>query len=64
MGLDGAINTVGRVIAPLVMGELYRRRGATAAFGFAGSAVLSAAGLALVRRFMVIRGGKEPIKSN
>ena len=66
MGLDGAINTIGRVIAPVIMGELYRRRGATAAFGLAGSTVLSAAGLALVRRFMVIRGGggKKRIKNN
>jgi predicted MFS family arabinose efflux permease len=55
MGLDGAINTMARVIAPLVMGDLYRRSGATAAFGLAGMAVLSAAVMAIVRRVMVVR---------
>jgi predicted MFS family arabinose efflux permease len=55
MGLDGAINTIGRVIAPLVMGDLYRRHGPTAAFGLAGMAVMSAAIMALVRRVMVVR---------
>ena len=55
MGLDGAINTVARVVAPLAMGELYRRAGSTAAFGVAGVAVLAAAIMALVRRFMVMQ---------
>jgi MFS family permease len=55
MGLDGAINTIARVIAPLVMGDLYRRSGARASFGLAGMAVMSAAIMALVRRFMVMR---------
>lgn len=59
MGLDGAINTIGRVISPLVMGELYRRRGPTAAFGVAGVAVLSAATLALIRRVMVVQQRPE-----
>lgn len=55
MGLDGAINTVGRIISPLMMGEIYRRFGAGAAFGLAGSLVLVGMGTALFRRFLVLR---------
>lgn len=55
MGLDGAINTVGRVIAPLLMGELYRRFGPAVAFGLAGMVVFGAAGTALLRRIAVMR---------
>lgn len=55
MGLDGAINTVGRVIAPLAMGAVYRRAGSTAAFSMAGMAVLTAAIMTLVRRYLVLR---------
>lgn len=54
MGLDGAINTIGRVIAPLAMGEVYRRAGATAAFSVAGASVMTAAAMTLVRRYMVV----------
>jgi DHA1 family tetracycline resistance protein-like MFS transporter len=55
MGLDGAVNTVGRIISPLMMGEIYRRFGAGAAFGLAGSLVLLGMGTALFRRFIVLR---------
>jgi len=55
MGLDGAINTIGRIISPLVMGEVYRRYGAGAAFGFAGTAVVGGAAIALYRRFATLR---------
>jgi MFS family permease len=55
MGLDGAINTFGRIISPLVMGEVYRRLGAGAAFGLAGSLVFLGMGTALFRRFAVLR---------
>jgi len=55
MGLDSAINTVGRIISPLVMGEVYRRFGAGAAFGLAGSLVFVGMGIALFRRFMTLR---------
>jgi len=33
MGLDGAINTMARILSPLIMGELYRQRGASMTFG-------------------------------
>ena len=55
MGLDGAVNTLARVISPLVMGALYRSRGPSAAFGVAGGAALSAAVLATTRRMLVIK---------
>lgn len=55
MGLDGAINTMGRVVAPLLMGDLYRRFGSSVAFGLAGSLVLLGAGTTLFRRFLVLR---------
>eukprot|EP00980_Cylindrotheca_fusiformis_P014414 scaffold3840_cov129-Cylindrotheca_fusiformis.AAC.10 len=54
MGLDGAVNTVGRVISPILTGEIYRRFGAGAAFGAAGAAVLCGAVVALLRRFAVL----------
>jgi len=55
MGLDGAINTVARVVAPLAMGQVYRQAGSTVAFGVAGGSVLTAAVMALVRRYIVVR---------
>jgi hypothetical protein len=56
MGLDSAINTVGRIISPLFMGEVYRRFGAGAAFGLAGSLVFVGMGVTLYRRFVVVKG--------
>ena len=55
MGLDGAINTLARVISPLLMGDIYRRLGAGAAFGVAGGAVFVGALITLIRRFLVLR---------
>ncbi|KAL3941323.1 MAG: hypothetical protein SGBAC_004297 [Bacillariaceae sp.] len=55
MGLDSAINTVGRVISPLFMGEVYRRFGAGVAFGLAGSLVFSGMIVTLYRRFVVLK---------
>ena len=55
MGLDGTINTIGRIVAPLVMGDVYRRCGAGAAFGLAGVAALGGSATALFRRFVVLR---------
>jgi MFS family permease len=55
MGLDGAINTIARVISPLLMGELYRRYGAGAAFGCAGVAVLGGVATTLFRRYVVLK---------
>jgi len=55
MGLDSAINTVGRIISPLFMGEVYRRFGAGAAFGLAGSLVFVGMGTTLFRRFVVLK---------
>lgn len=54
MGLDGAVNTVGRVISPVVIGDVYRRFGAGAAFGSAGVAVLFGTMVALLRRLAVL----------
>lgn len=61
MGLDGAVNTLARVISPLIMGNLYRTRGPSAAFGVAGVAAFSAAVIALIRRFLVLRVGEAKI---
>jgi DHA1 family tetracycline resistance protein-like MFS transporter len=55
LGLDGSINTVGRIISPLMMGEIYRRFGAGAAFGLAGSLVMLSMATAIFRRFLVLR---------
>jgi Na+/melibiose symporter-like transporter len=53
MGLDGAINTVARVVAPLLMGEVYRRAGSAMAFSVAGASVMTGASMACVRRYLV-----------
>lgn len=55
MGLDGAINTIGRIISPLIMGDVYRRYGAGAAFGLAGGVVFGGALTTLFRRYFVLR---------
>lgn len=55
MGLDGTINTIGRIISPLIMGDVYRRHGAGAAFGLAGAAVFGGALTTLLRRYFVLR---------
>jgi DHA1 family tetracycline resistance protein-like MFS transporter len=54
MGLDGTINTIARIISPLVMGDVYRRYGAGASFGLAGVAVFGGVATTLVRRFVVL----------
>ena len=61
MGLDGAVNTLARVISPLIMGNLYSKRGPGAAFGVAGVAAFSAALIAFLRRVLVLRGGEAQI---
>ena len=55
MGLDGTINTIARVISPLIMGEVYRRYGAGAAFGIAGMAVFGGVATTLYRRLLVLK---------
>ena len=61
MGLDGAVNTLARVISPLIIGNLYSKRGPSAAFGVAGVAAFSAALIAFLRRVLVLRGGEAQI---
>eukprot|EP00585_Thalassiosira_rotula_P008188 CAMPEP_0196144326 /NCGR_PEP_ID=MMETSP0910-20130528/15885_1 /TAXON_ID=49265 /ORGANISM="Thalassiosira rotula, Strain GSO102" /LENGTH=555 /DNA_ID=CAMNT_0041405953 /DNA_START=13 /DNA_END=1677 /DNA_ORIENTATION=+ len=51
MGFDGAVNTMARVVSPLIMGEIHRVKGAGACFKVAGSCVYVAALLALFRRW-------------
>ena len=56
MGLDEAMNTIARVVAPIAVGGLYQRHGALACCGTAGCAVLFAAFVAAFRRVVVLRG--------
>ncbi len=55
MGVDGAINTLARIVSPLIMGDIYRRFGATRTFAMASCAALTSASMALLRRFLVVR---------
>ena len=55
MGFDGAVNTLARVISPLVIGEIHRVKGAGACFKVAGTCVYAAASVALFRRWLVLR---------
>lgn len=60
MGLDGTINTIARIVSPLVMGDIFRRYGAGASFGLAGAMVLLGASVALLRRYVVLRQSYTP----
>ena len=55
MGIDGVVNTIARVLSPIVMGEVYRRTGAGMAFGIASGTVFASSAIALIRRKIVVR---------
>ncbi|KAL3827385.1 hypothetical protein ACHAXA_003119 [Cyclostephanos tholiformis] len=55
MGFDGAVNTMARIISPLIIGEIHRVHGAGACFRVAGSCVYVAVSVALSRRWLVMR---------
>ncbi|KAL7548933.1 hypothetical protein ACHAWF_012197, partial [Thalassiosira exigua] len=55
MGFDGAVNTLARVVSPLIMGEILRVKGAGSCFKVAGSCAFAAASMALFRRWLVLR---------
>eukprot|EP00584_Thalassiosira_punctigera_P016665 CAMPEP_0172556960 /NCGR_PEP_ID=MMETSP1067-20121228/70389_1 /TAXON_ID=265564 ORGANISM="Thalassiosira punctigera, Strain Tpunct2005C2" /NCGR_SAMPLE_ID=MMETSP1067 /ASSEMBLY_ACC=CAM_ASM_000444 /LENGTH=434 /DNA_ID=CAMNT_0013345907 /DNA_START=428 /DNA_END=1732 /DNA_ORIENTATION=- len=55
MGFDGAVNTLARVVSPMLIGEIHRVRGAGACFKAAGSCAYLAVSLALIRRWLVLR---------
>eukprot|EP00591_Stephanopyxis_turris_P000619 CAMPEP_0195508478 /NCGR_PEP_ID=MMETSP0794_2-20130614/1679_1 /TAXON_ID=515487 /ORGANISM="Stephanopyxis turris, Strain CCMP 815" /LENGTH=472 /DNA_ID=CAMNT_0040635451 /DNA_START=266 /DNA_END=1681 /DNA_ORIENTATION=- len=60
MGLDGAINTVARVVSPLVMGILYQRFGPGTTFGISGIVVFMSALVCFFRRLAVLRKRDAP----
>jgi MFS family permease len=55
MGLDSAVNTVARILAPILLGTLYKLYGAATCFYTAGGVVLAAATTAAARRLLVLR---------
>jgi len=55
MGLDGAINTVARVISGPLLGHLYKVFGPSVCFGTASAATGLAAIVTMLRRLMVLR---------
>ena len=57
LGLDGFINTVARIITPIISGEIYRRYNAGAAFTTAGIAVVCGVFTTLFRRYATTRDG-------
>ena len=59
MGLDGAVNTIARIISPIIMGDVYRRGGSQLTFRLAGAAAFASAGIASLRRFYVHRAQKR-----
>lgn len=59
MGLDGAVNTIARIISPIIMGDVYRRGGSQLTFRLAGAAAFASAGIASLRRFYVHRSQKR-----
>lgn len=63
LGLDGAVNTVARIISPLLMGGIYKAKGPKAAFGLAGGTVLFAAMAALVKRLHVLKQHQDEMNA-
>jgi len=59
LGINGAINTTARIISPLIMGDIYRRSGAAVTFDIASAAVFISSAIALIRRFLVVRGQRK-----
>jgi len=55
LGLDGFINTLARILTPIISGEIYRRYNAGTAFVTAGVAVVCGAITALFRRYATVR---------
>ncbi len=55
LGLDGFINTVARILTPIISGEVYRRYNAGTAFAAAGIAVVFGAITTLLRRYATTR---------
>ena len=62
MGLDGTINTIARIVSPLIMGDIFRRFGAGAAFGLAGTMVFGGVFTTLIRRYVVLRQSYTPVR--
>ena len=56
MGLDSFVNSVSRVLAPLLLGVVFETGGAVAAFTSASLAVFVAAAITCARFFIVARG--------
>ena len=55
MGLDGGVNTIARVLSPLILGSIYSIRGPSACYVAASAMVALSAALAVFRRFYVRR---------
>ena len=62
LGLDGFINTLARIVTPIISGEIYRRYNAGTAFATAGIAVVCGATITLFRRYATIRDDTKPIQ--
>jgi len=59
LGLDGFINTLARILTPIISGDIYRRYNAGTAFAAAGVAVVCGAITALLRRYTTLRDSKN-----
>jgi len=51
--LDGAVNTIARILSPLIMGEVYRQRGESMTFGLSSMAVCSSVLMILQSRRII-----------
>lgn len=60
LGLDGFINTLARILTPIISGEIYRRYNAGTAFAAAGIAVVFGAVMSLLRRYATVRDNSKP----
>ncbi len=59
MGIDGIMNTIARIFAPIFMGGIYKRFGPGLTFQLAGLSVFCSSTLAMIRRWIVMRDQKS-----
>jgi predicted MFS family arabinose efflux permease len=55
MGLDSAVNSVARILGPIIFGTVYGSSGAAVAFMGAAATVLLAMVITMVRQYLTLR---------
>jgi len=56
---NSSINTMVRIVSPLILGDIYRQSGAALTFGIVSTTVFTSSAIELIRRFLVVRGQRK-----